>query len=129
MADLLRRLSAEAQKYATAGPPHIRDLLLEAEGEIVRLRNEMQSLRERAERGVLEMRIGYAEELRSLVSGLAEAALADELSEGQDIAAGMLGPETSEWLRRIAERLSGEPRRPTSIDPRPPLSSGDMEPK
>ena len=72
---------------------------------------------------------GYAEELRSLVSGLAEAALADELSEGQDIAAGMLGPETSEWLRRIAERLSGEPRRPTSIDPRPPLPSGDMEPK
>ena len=59
MTDLIERLSAEAQKYATAGPPHIRDLLLEAEGEIVRLRNEMQSLRERVERDLIEMRIGY----------------------------------------------------------------------
>lgn len=49
MADLLKRLSAEAQKFATAGPPHIRDLLLEAEVEIERLRNESQSLRERVE--------------------------------------------------------------------------------
>jgi len=56
MTDLIERLSAEAQKYATAGPPHIRDLLLEAADEIERLRNA----RERVERDLIEMRIGNA---------------------------------------------------------------------
>lgn len=72
---------------------------------------------------------GYAQELQDLVRGLAEAALEDEINNGQDIAAGMLGPKTSEWLRRLAERLSGERRRPTDIDPAPPLFREAAEPK
>src|SRR5690606_1583217 len=106
MADLLKRLSAEAQKYATAGPPHIRDLLLEAEGEMTELIETLRMLRAWAET-VRRSRIGS--------SAPAYRAQQRALRRADDA------------LKRHGVKV-GEPRRPTSIDPRPPLSSGDMEP-
>lgn len=54
----------------------------------------------------------YGMTLTVLATELAAAVVEDEKPEngGCDLAAGMYGPAVSEWLRKIAEQISGEKR-------------------
>jgi hypothetical protein len=54
----------------------------------------------------------YGMTLTVLATELAEAVAEDEKPEngGFDISAGMYGPHLSEWLRKVAERISDEER-------------------
>lgn len=57
----------------------------------------------------------YGVTLTVLATQLIEAVAADEDDEGIDISAGIIGKHTAEWLRDVAETISGE-KRPTQKD-------------
>lgn len=54
----------------------------------------------------------YRKTLTALAKTFAEAVFEDEdpREGGFDLSAGMYGPHVSEWLRNVAEKISGEKR-------------------